>query len=597
MKRFVSIFLLCVILPFMFLCPLSSNALNIQGTEYPTPSFLPIDVDFSQYDYYFVTVSGNPDSPSYRIYLFKDNNKSGRLYVSATLSASSTRFYNETHTAFDVTTDYEISFSSYTLTSGTWGTPKVTTSSSTIVNFSFDGYSDYTSSSKYIIGCNADIYDYSGNLVRKGDYDNLVSYFKGGLNGGEDKSDSGSSSGGGSSVNLDFLPNKLDTIISKLDEIKNAISSISSGDGSSANIDFLPDKLDSIGSSLEALATAIETMTIAASTKVIEETLSEIKTGVNNVSSTVAENFDEFTNTFTQKIQLIRDDISTFEAHLVDFKSSFLEFASVSGEIKNLAGLFSEVHVSISNLRKGLEDAIETITTSFNDFADDVKANVSSIRMIVNDFTGKFDTIISKLGLLLDSLNDISGKISDCYSDLNNISYYTNWINTNIRDYLSKIFDTVDSIDAILNGYCVSMSKNLIDFSSSVSSLLRELINAVNGLPDKFGELLKDLFIPQEDHFTELIDEINSHFGFVHQIIKLGDVLVNESDFDDVQPSYSISFDSDTYGHFKTDIIDFSVVAPYVDIIKGINTGIILYFFIRRTRRKLPDIINGTGGD
>ncbi|MDE6848947.1 MAG: hypothetical protein K2J44_06335 [Ruminococcus sp.] len=128
-------------------------------------------------------------------------------------------------------------------------------------------------------------------------------------------------------------------------------------------------------------------------------------------------------------------------------------------------------------------------------------------------------------------------------------------------------------------------------------NILSQILGAVNSLPDKFGELLKYLFIPQEEHFTHLIDEINKHFGFIHQIIKLGDVLVNESDFNDFQPSYSIGFDSDTYGHFKTEIIDFSVVAPYVDIIKGINTGIILYFFIRRTRRKLPDIINGTGGD
>lgn len=78
--------------------------------------------------------------------------------------------------------------------------------------------------------------------------------------------------------------------------------------------------------------------------------------------------------------------------------------------------------------------------------------------------------------------------------------------------------------------------------------------------------------------------------------MKLGDALFNAK-FDTVQPSYSIEFDSDTYGHFETDIINFSVVEPYVDLIRGINTGIILYFFIRRTRRKLPDIINGTGGD
>ena len=126
-----------------------------------------------------------------------------------------------------------------------------------------------------------------------------------------------------------------------------------------------------------------------------------------------------------------------------------------------------------------------------------------------------------------------------------------------------------------------------------------DIYNLIFDLPDKLSQLLKDLFIPDPDKhgFDKFIDEINEHFGFVSQIIELGDVLVNRSEYDYTMPSYSIKFDSDTYGHFSANIVDFSVVAPYVGIIKAINTGIILYFFLRRTRRKLPDIINGNGGD
>lgn len=582
MKRFISI-LLCIVLPFMSLAPLTSNAIDIQGAEYPTPSFLPIDVDFSQYDYYFVSVSGKPDTPSYRIYLFKDNADSGHLYVSAKFTASDTKFHRSSYTSFSVTTDYNISYSTYSSSSGSWSSIGIP-SDTRLTDFVFDGYSEMTSSSKYIIGCNTDIYDYSGNLVRKGDYNNLVSYFRGGLNGGEDKSDSSGSESGGS-VNLDSVLSKLDTIIKKLDSILNAVVN-GSGGGSSIDIDFLPNSLESILQAIQLVADSL-------STEIIEDTLEEIKTRVANVSSTVAENFDEFTNTFNQKIQLVRDDISTFEAHLVDFKLAFLEFSSVGGEIKNLAGLFSEVHVSISNLRSALETDIETITTSFNDFADNIKTNVSSIKTTVESFTGKFDTIISKLGLIIDALNSISGKISDCYSELYNISYYSKWINTNICDYLGSISSTLNDFRKISSTYFYGM----ID-------LVGDIMNEVISLPENLKNLLKELFIPKEDHFSELNNKINSHFGFVSQVLKLGDALLYDEKgeplkdvFDKSQPSYSIEFDSDTYGHFKTDIIDFSVVAPHIELIRSINTGIILYFFIRRTRRKLPDIINGIGGD
>lgn len=579
MKRFISL-LLCVVLPFMFLCPLSSKALDIQGTEYPTPSFLPIDVDFSEYDYYFVTVSGKPENPSYRFYFFKDTNKSGRLYVSAFLSASSTCFHSGEFTSFGVTTNYETFYSSYNTSSGSW--IKLSSPSSSYLSvFAFDGYSEFSNSFKYIIGCNADIYDYSGNLVRKGDYDNLISYFIGGLNGSSDKSEKPTeptTSGGSGSGNPVGL--------------------------SPVDLDFFSDSFNGILDSLNAVATAIEAMTIAASTKIIEDTLEEIKTGVNNVSFVISENFNQFTETFSQKISALQSD-------LFDFKKVFLEFASVDGEIKKLAQLFSSINQSISLLKTGLTDTIEQITNDFNDFADDVKSNVLSIRIIVNDFTEKFNTIISGISGLkssvVDGINGLLGKLSDIYSKLSTVSYYAEWINKNLVSFSNDFIEfgnaffehlrVIESHLSFIKGDVSDIYNLLLTYCYNMADVVTDIRNYVSELPDRLGELLEYLFIPKEEHFTKIIDEINEHFGFVHQIIKLGDALAYNAKFDDVQPSYSISFNSDTYGHFKADIIDLSVVAPYISIIKAINTGIILYFFIRRTRKRLPYIINGTGGD
>ena len=117
---------------------------------------------------------------------------------------------------------------------------------------------------------------------------------------------------------------------------------------------------------------------------------------------------------------------------------------------------------------------------------------------------------------------------------------------------------------------------------------------AVNNLPDSIEEILKYLFVPKTDYPEELIKIIDDHFGFIHQIVEIGNVIFNEENFDVDMPEYTIKIDSDLFCHFEADIIDFSIIPyDYIYWFKKLVSGITCYFFILKVRKRLPAIING----
>lgn len=92
----------------------------------------------------------------------------------------------------------------------------------------------------------------------------------------------------------------------------------------------------------------------------------------------------------------------------------------------------------------------------------------------------------------------------------------------------------------------------------------------------------------------EIMNIINEHFGFINQIVEIGNVIFNDENFDVDIPEYTIKIDSDLFGHFEGKIIDFSIIPyDYIYWFKKLVSGITCYFFILRVRKRLPDIING----
>lgn len=86
---------------------------------------------------------------------------------------------------------------------------------------------------------------------------------------------------------------------------------------------------------------------------------------------------------------------------------------------------------------------------------------------------------------------------------------------------------------------------------------------------------------------------VKSKFNFIFQIIEITDVLLNY-DYSETPPDFNISFDT-KWGNFDAQLIDLSVFETYRNFVRGIILATSWYFFIRKLRKRIPDVINGIG--
>ncbi|MDE6833613.1 MAG: hypothetical protein K2J39_05130, partial [Ruminococcus sp.] len=410
MKQFVSI-LLCIIIPLFWIIPVNSNALDVQGNEYPDPSLMPIDINFSDYDYYFLTISGSTSSPSYYFYFIKDNSasSSNRLYFTVALQGASTYLRNGSFTSFGVTTDYTISRYVYSSV-GSWNK---STSSTMYNQFYFDGYStisSFTSDNKYIIGSNVNIYDYSGILVRSGDYETLCSYFKNGLSGSSDKTEKPiepTTSGGsdtGDIVNID---------LSFLHEYFNRIS----------------DLLDSLLSNIAKIIDIIGSL----GNENISSYLDEIKLLISNLNSGFSYNIETSVSSLLGKLDEIKTEIVNFERY-------FSEFSAVNGEIANIFTVLNGLNINIININTKLMETIEAI--------NNIKSNVSDISTNLSNF-------------ILNFRNEFEDIINSINSNVSSIS--TNFSNFLLR-FPTDFGDIINSIKSSVSSISTNFSNFLLRF-------------------------------------------------------------------------------------------------------------------------------------
>ena len=592
MRKFL-IFLICIIVPFVCLVPCSSNAFNVQGVDYDDPGLLPPDIDFTAYDYYFLTFSGTSESPIYKLYLVKDNGNSGRLYFSVAKSASDTRYYSGDYTAYDITTNYYVDVTEYNNSTGLWATPYKASSVSNSSKFVFDNYSAFDSTCKYIIGANCNIYSYFGTLVRSGDYDGLNLFFLGGLKGSNDRTEqptetttTTTNDSSGSGVDLSGITDIIKGLADSLATIIDALNGLKNGTVSSD----LTDRLDSI-----------------------RDLIFDIKSLITDIKGSIF-SLSDLTSYLDDKFGDISLNIAKIASDTENLRNNFWEFASLGGHIQKLSELIAHVDTAIQQLDSSLGSNFGTVTDKlnsilnaidnnklFSDFEDTIKSIQSELHTsklyldsintkIFSDFENVIKSIQSELHtmkLYLDNINtkifdnfsDLSSKLSDCYSELTNVAYYSKWINNNLLD-LSKNFSE----------FCDALFEHL----RAIEGYIIDVYNSIGSLPDNFETLLKKLFVPTTTKPEELTKIISEHFEFVHQIADMADVIFESDNFDTTAPEYSVEFDSDLYGHFKSKIIDFDVV-PYDYIVwfKALVSGITCYFFIRKVRKRLPNIING----
>ena len=618
MRKFL-IFLICIIVPFVCLVPCSSNAFNVQGVEYDDPGLLPPDIDFTAYDYYFLTFSGTADSPIYKLYLVKDNGNSGRLYFSVAKSASDTRYYSGDYTAYDITTNYYVDVTEYNNSTGLWATPYKASSVSNSSKFVFDGYSDYELTCKYIIGANCNIYSYFGTLVRSGDYDVLNLFFLGGLKGSTDKTEqptetttttTNSSSGGsvedvktildklgiiidqlgavGDSINAMTTALSTTIIVDRLDELKNYLASmLSSMPKLSELTDYFDNKLDNISLNIAKIASDTENLrnnfwefaSLGGHIQKLAELIAHVDTAIQQLDSSLGGNFDSVVSKLDSVISAINNNkvFSDFEdvIRLIqsDTHSVRLYLDSINTKIpSDFIDIINSIKSDIHDIKNHVENIKSRIPLNFVDINGSINADIHDIKLKLGDIDADFKATI-------DGLSDIASKLSDIFSNTESIAYYSKWINSNLTDFSKNFLDFCDA---------------LFEHLRAIEGYIIDVYNSIGSLPDNFETLLKKLFVPTTTKPEELTKIISEHFEFVHQIADMADVIFDSNNFDTAVPEYSVEFDSDLYGHFKSKIIDFDVV-PYDYIVwfKALVSGITCYFFIRKVRKRLPNIING----
>lgn len=132
--------------------------------------------------------------------------------------------------------------------------------------------------------------------------------------------------------------------------------------------------------------------------------------------------------------------------------------------------------------------------------------------------------------------------------------------------------------------------KQLWEFLTNIVSYLNPFHENFLGykIVELIGNLLSDLFVPEENIFGNLQENIRNKFYFTTQIQQIFESLLNDFDYGDSVPSFSITY----YGK-TANIIDFSPYLEYRSWLHAIILGISWFVFIRKTFYKIPVIIGG----
>lgn len=150
--------------------------------------------------------------------------------------------------------------------------------------------------------------------------------------------------------------------------------------------------------------------------------------------------------------------------------------------------------------------------------------------------------------------------------------------------------------------------KNLLDWLNPTSenfillklwNFLTDIICYINPFHENFfgiklvefiGDLLEDLFIPKEDHFSDLHNELNKKLGFIGQVKDLAHSLFPENSPNSVfsPPNWSI-----TYNGVTVKIIDWTAFEEYRGYLHSIIIFIMWGSYIIRLYKRVPMIIYG----
>ena len=422
-------------------------------------------------------------------------------------------------------------------------------SSGRTIDTSTDNYWDFYNSGggAVVLASNCDIYDQDGYKIRSGDYENFLTYFTNPeqvqyvVNNyvPEEPTSEGGNSGGNLNIDFSSLTDSLkgffDSLNNTLNDLIDVVSSIPdniSGAVSSSFHEAVTDYLSSIDNRLANILEMILTKSL------LTEYLQNIKIAV--------EDADTHINDYLSQINVKNGVISN-------------TLGSILTEIQSINTTLTNFYTDFPQEIKKVTDSIETLETTLS-------LDLIQFQAVVNN---KFNDVLNILDTIGGSVLSIENYVK----------------------YISDISGHVGSIDI----YFKSFYEN---FTGSFTNTINSIFNAICSLPSLIYNDLKYLFIPQnDDYFKDIIDTINAKFGFIHQFIELGDILVdNSGSFTNTPPVFKIELkDNKYFGTVTFNLVDWSKVSDYIPYVKALTSGITLYSFIRRTRKKLPEVISGGG--
>lgn len=152
----------------------------------------------------------------------------------------------------------------------------------------------------------------------------------------------------------------------------------------------------------------------------------------------------------------------------------------------------------------------------------------------------------------------------------------------------------LDNVKQILTNIA-NLPKNIANaIHNFFSDLLSGIITGLNNLKDGIIQGLKDLFIPSDNAFTDIVDMVKTKFTFVYNFLDIAKTILVFSFDDDVEPpNFKMEDKSGKWFNTPLSIIDWTIYEPYRAYVHALILAICWYQFIERTIKRLPSIIGG----
>lgn len=237
--------------------------------------------------------------------------------------------------------------------------------------------------------------------------------------------------------------------------------------------------------------------------------------------------------------------------------------------------------------------------------------NVSTIRYCATDylFFDTFSVLASNYDLvyfsypyddnfpdnyvILASSIDIYKKSSTVHEKIfsSNISQLNSYFDENIIEEEEPEAPDYDSWAEKIFGEITSWFSGVLETLATPFTAVAEGLSgvwqAVKNVPQAIADKLEYLFVPSSDKFDELKDKFDEKFGFVGQIIDLGETIVDAT-FGGSKPNSNITVYGGTYT-----IIDWDIYDDYRPYIHGIIVLLSYIVFIPKLIKRLPSVIRG----